>query len=67
MSTQLFALGIIGEYLARMHYRSMERLPYVVRVTAHNGDSSQSRVVAIEEEKRQVSSLAGNFEKDNVF
>jgi undecaprenyl-phosphate 4-deoxy-4-formamido-L-arabinose transferase len=27
---QLFALGIIGEYLARMHFRSMERPPYVV-------------------------------------
>lgn len=25
---QLFALGIIGEYLARMHFRSMERPPY---------------------------------------
>jgi undecaprenyl-phosphate 4-deoxy-4-formamido-L-arabinose transferase len=28
---QLFALGIIGEYLARMHFRSMERPTYVVR------------------------------------
>jgi glycosyltransferase involved in cell wall biosynthesis len=28
---QLFALGIIGEYLARMHFRSMERPVYVVR------------------------------------
>ncbi|MCZ6673055.1 MAG: glycosyltransferase family 2 protein [Verrucomicrobia bacterium] len=28
---QLFALGIIGEYLARMHFRMMERPPYVVR------------------------------------
>lgn len=28
---QLFALGIIGEYLARMHFRTMERPPYVVR------------------------------------
>jgi undecaprenyl-phosphate 4-deoxy-4-formamido-L-arabinose transferase len=27
---QLFALGIIGEYLARMHFRSMERPTYVV-------------------------------------
>jgi len=27
---QLFALGIIGEYLARMHYRTMERPPYIV-------------------------------------
>ena len=28
---QLFAIGIIGEYLARMHFRMMERPPYVVR------------------------------------
>ncbi|MBN1611277.1 MAG: glycosyltransferase [Polyangiaceae bacterium] len=28
---QLFALGIIGEYLARMHFRTMERPPYSVR------------------------------------
>jgi len=28
---QLFALGIIGEYLARMHFRSMGRPPSVVR------------------------------------
>jgi undecaprenyl-phosphate 4-deoxy-4-formamido-L-arabinose transferase len=30
---QLFALGIIGEYLARMHYRTMERPAYTVRST----------------------------------
>lgn len=28
---QLFALGIIGEYLARMHFRMMERTQYLVR------------------------------------
>jgi glycosyltransferase involved in cell wall biosynthesis len=28
---QLFALGIIGEYLARMHFRSLQKPPYVVR------------------------------------
>jgi glycosyltransferase involved in cell wall biosynthesis len=28
---QLFALGIIGEYLARMHFRMMDRPSYVVR------------------------------------
>jgi len=28
---QLFALGIIGEYLARIHLRTMDRPPYVVR------------------------------------
>ncbi len=30
---QLFALGIIGEYLARMYFRSMERPSYTVRAT----------------------------------
>lgn len=28
---QLFALGVIGEYLARMHFRMMERPPFMVR------------------------------------
>ena len=28
---QLMTLGIIGEYLARMHFRLLDRLPYVVR------------------------------------
>jgi undecaprenyl-phosphate 4-deoxy-4-formamido-L-arabinose transferase len=32
---QLFALGIIGEYLARMHFRMMERPTYVVRRRAN--------------------------------
>lgn len=27
---QLFALGIFGEYLARIHFRTMDRPPYVV-------------------------------------
>jgi undecaprenyl-phosphate 4-deoxy-4-formamido-L-arabinose transferase len=31
---QLFALGIIGEYLARVHFRVMDRPPYVVRSRA---------------------------------
>lgn len=35
---QLFALGIIGEYLARIHFRSMEKPAYVVRT-----DSSEQR------------------------
>lgn len=28
---QLFAIGIIGEYIGRLHYRSMNRPPYVLR------------------------------------
>ncbi len=30
---QLFALGIMGEYLARMHFRMMERPPFAIRST----------------------------------
>ncbi len=33
---QLLALGIIGEYLARMHFRSMDKPSYVVREQAVN-------------------------------
>jgi undecaprenyl-phosphate 4-deoxy-4-formamido-L-arabinose transferase len=29
---QLLALGVIGEYLARIHFRMLQRPPYVVRV-----------------------------------
>jgi undecaprenyl-phosphate 4-deoxy-4-formamido-L-arabinose transferase len=36
---QLFALGVIGEYLARMHFRTMSRPPYVVR--RHSGSSGR--------------------------
>jgi glycosyltransferase involved in cell wall biosynthesis len=34
---QLFALGILGEYLARMHTRLMDRPSYVVRSVVHEG------------------------------
>ncbi len=33
---QLFVLGIIGEYLARMHFRMMERPTYIVHTEATN-------------------------------
>jgi undecaprenyl-phosphate 4-deoxy-4-formamido-L-arabinose transferase len=36
---QLFALGIIGEYLAKMHLRSMEKPSYVVRDQVGGADS----------------------------
>jgi glycosyltransferase involved in cell wall biosynthesis len=36
---QLFALGIFGEYLARMHFRSMDRPPYLVGEIAALSDS----------------------------
>lgn len=32
---QLFALGVIGEYLARMHFRMMDRPPYAVRAKTY--------------------------------
>ncbi|MFN2398463.1 MAG: glycosyltransferase family 2 protein [Gemmatimonadaceae bacterium] len=36
---QLFALGIIGEYLARMHFRMMERPPYAIAVSTSLHDT----------------------------
>jgi undecaprenyl-phosphate 4-deoxy-4-formamido-L-arabinose transferase len=38
---QLFALGIMGEYLARMHFRLMDRPPYVIE--SQTEKSSPSR------------------------
>jgi undecaprenyl-phosphate 4-deoxy-4-formamido-L-arabinose transferase len=42
---QLFALGIIGEYLARVHMRTMNRPPYAVRrrVAEEIGIDSEQR------------------------
>ena len=39
---QLFALGIIGEYLARMHFRLMERPNYVIREETELASSKES-------------------------
>jgi len=33
---QLFSLGIMGEYLARMHFRMMDRPAYTIRETTEN-------------------------------
>lgn len=42
---QLFALGIIGEYLARMHFRMMDRPPYAMRQRAvDEGGDQRPRV-----------------------
>jgi glycosyltransferase involved in cell wall biosynthesis len=38
---QLFALGIIGEYVARIHFRTMQKPPYVVRPS--RADESETR------------------------
>ncbi|MBL9180385.1 MAG: glycosyltransferase family 2 protein [Verrucomicrobiaceae bacterium] len=35
---QLFALGIIGEYLARMHFRSMDKPAYTIREHAKESE-----------------------------
>lgn len=39
---QLFALGIIGEYLARMHFRVMEKPAYVVRESTDDASARLS-------------------------
>ncbi len=36
---QLFALGILGEYLARMYFRTMSRPAYVIRETLQTGEA----------------------------
>ena len=42
--TQLFALGIIGEYLARIFDRSMDRPPYVIDETTTNSQTERPPV-----------------------
>jgi glycosyltransferase involved in cell wall biosynthesis len=44
---QLFALGIIGEYLARMHFRTMERPIYSVRSRICADDGEQTSRAAL--------------------
>jgi undecaprenyl-phosphate 4-deoxy-4-formamido-L-arabinose transferase len=38
---QLFALGIMGEYLARMHFRLMEKPSYVIYEDTDNNDEEE--------------------------
>jgi undecaprenyl-phosphate 4-deoxy-4-formamido-L-arabinose transferase len=38
---QLLALGVIGEYIARMHFRTMERPAYFVREKLQNKNSER--------------------------
>ncbi len=42
---QLFAIGIIGEYLARMHFRMMERPAYTVRSEVSAAEDDRTLVV----------------------
>jgi undecaprenyl-phosphate 4-deoxy-4-formamido-L-arabinose transferase len=44
---QLFALGIIGEYLARMHFRSLQKPPYVVRRGMVGGAGDSRKVSSL--------------------
>jgi undecaprenyl-phosphate 4-deoxy-4-formamido-L-arabinose transferase len=41
---QLFALGIFGEYLARIHFRTMDRPPYVVNQIKGGPDDEPARL-----------------------
>ena len=47
---QLFALGIIGEYLARMHFRTMDRPTYAVRADSESSNVALSRKGSLDEE-----------------
>ena len=40
---QLFALGIIGEYLARIHFRMMDKPPYVIRQEINKNKETHER------------------------
>jgi undecaprenyl-phosphate 4-deoxy-4-formamido-L-arabinose transferase len=44
---ELFALGIIGEYLARMHFRSMQKPSYVVRTITQEGKPDKPGDLAV--------------------
>jgi hypothetical protein len=43
---QMFALGIIGEYLARMHFRMMDRPGYAIRQQTVPVERAAPRLVA---------------------
>ena len=42
--TQMFAIGIMGEYLARIHFRTLERPSYAVREAVQQA-ASRAQVV----------------------
>jgi glycosyltransferase involved in cell wall biosynthesis len=46
---QLFALGIIGEYLARMHFRMMDRPAYTIRQTVETNESDSRDAAPVSE------------------
>ncbi len=51
---QLFALGIIGEYLARMHFRMMERPSYVVRESLDGEKTASATSENVDSECRRA-------------
>lgn len=52
---QLFGLGVIGEYIARMHFRTMDRPAYVVRESVAGDTSAPPRLS--NEDCKMVSNL----------
>jgi hypothetical protein len=50
----MFALGIIGEYLARIHFRAMDRPPYAVREQIR-GHAPSFESVELTEDESNVS------------
>lgn len=48
---QLFALGVIGEYLSRMHFRIMDRPPYAIReaTTLYTDRQSRTRMETLDQ------------------
>lgn len=61
---QLFALGIIGEYLARMHFRMMERPTYVVGQDVSTNIAQQ--IGAVRTESHAETQAALQTESQNV-
>ena len=51
---QLFALGIFGEYLARMHFRTMDRPPYVVGGVVNIGEHAVEQDITSPKEDIRV-------------
>lgn len=51
---QLFALGLIGEYLARMHFRTMDRPSYLVRETIDRSGAPGARISSMRAEPMDV-------------
>lgn len=41
---QMFMMGILGEYLARMHFRLMDKPPYVVRETVNTSEIQKDAI-----------------------